>query len=106
MTTRKDLLPPLAKSTEHEKILAAIKGRTKGFFMYKGIPYDITELYEDEGKCFVAGVSDDGEQATQEVTLPKEGDIYRDLLKYPREKQMLGQPERYSQGTDRSANTI
>ena len=92
MTTRRDLVHPPKKATEKEQILAAIKGRTKGFFMYKGIPYDITELYEDDGKWFVAGVSDDGEQATQEVTLPKEGDIYRALLKYPN-----------SQGTDRSA---
>lgn len=43
------------------------QSRTQSFFMYKGIPYDITEMYEDEGKWYVAGISDDGEVATQRL---------------------------------------
>ena len=54
--------------------------RKQSFFMYKGIPYDITEMYEDEGKFFLVGVSDDCEEATEEIFMP------------------------FSQGTDRSAN--
>lgn len=47
--------------------------RKQSFFMYKGIPYDITEMYEDEGKWYVAGISDDGEVATQEIVWPPQG---------------------------------
>jgi hypothetical protein len=49
------------------------QSRKQSFFMYKGIPYDITEMYEDEGKWYVAGISDDGEVATQEIVWPPQG---------------------------------
>lgn len=47
--------------------------------MKKGIPYDIIDEYEDEGKHYVVGVSNDGEEVTEEIFMP------------------------FSQGTDRSA---
>lgn len=65
--------------------------------MKKGIPYDIVEEFkDDDGKWFVKGVSDDGEEATEEIFMPLE-------------KQLLGQPEQSnqcsinSQGEDRIA---
>lgn len=47
-----------------------IKQRKQSFFMYRGIPYDIVEEFQDdEGNWFVKGVSDDGEEATEELWL-------------------------------------
>lgn len=67
-------------------LIKVAQSRKQSFFMKKGIPYDIIDEYEDEGKFFLVGVSDDGEEATEEILML-------------REKQMLGQ-----QGTeDRSA---
>jgi hypothetical protein len=43
----------------------------QSFFIYKGISYEIDELYQDDdGKYFVHGVSNDGEEATEEVFMP------------------------------------
>jgi hypothetical protein len=47
-----------------------LASRKQSFFMKKGIPYDIIDEYEDEGKFFVVGVSDDGEEATEEIIMP------------------------------------
>ncbi len=46
-----------------------IVSRKQSFFMYKGIPYDIVDEYEDEGRFYVVGRSDDGEEATEEIML-------------------------------------
>ena len=59
-------------------LIKKAQSRERSFFMKKGIPYDIIDEYEDEGKFFVVGVSDDGEEATEEILML-------------REKQMLGQ---------------
>ncbi len=57
-----------------------LEQRKQSFFMYRGIPYDIVEEFQDDdGRWFVKGVSDDGEEATEEIFMP------------------------FSQGTDRSA---
>jgi len=47
-----------------------LQSHKQSFFIYKGISYEIDELYEDEGKYYVHGVSNDGEQATEEVFMP------------------------------------
>ena len=76
MSTYQGSFYKLANSEEIQKLLAS---RKSSFFMKKGIPYDIIDEYEDEGKHYVVGVSNDGEEVTEEIFMP------------------------FSQGTDRSA---
>lgn len=48
-----------------------LEQRKQSFFMYRGIPYDIVEEFQDDdGKWFVRGVNNDGEEATEEIFMP------------------------------------
>ncbi len=49
--------------------------RERSFFMKKGIPYDIIDEYEDEGRFYLVGVSDDGEEATEEILMLRKEQI-------------------------------
>ena len=51
-------------------LIKKAQSRERSFFMKKGIPYDIIDEYEDEGRFYLVGVSDDGEEATEEVFMP------------------------------------
>ena len=52
-------------------LIKKAQSRERSFFIYKGISYEIDELYQDDdGKYFVHGVSNDGEEATEEVFMP------------------------------------
>ena len=56
-------------------LIKKAQSRERSFFMKKGIPYDIIDEYEDEGRFYLVGVSDDGEEATEEILMLRKEQI-------------------------------
>lgn len=61
---------PVRELDDLQKLIRAY-GYKGSFFMYKGLPYDIIESYEDEGKTYIVGRNHDGDEVSQELHLPK-----------------------------------